>query len=52
MVSAAIIFAFYGKAPADALYVYFVKPLTGCGTATLTVNGRDDNIVLDRCGSI
>jgi hypothetical protein len=26
--------------------------LTGCGTATLTVNGRGENIELDRCGSI
>jgi hypothetical protein len=26
--------------------------LTGCGTATLTVNGRGESIELDRCGSI
>jgi ABC-type uncharacterized transport system permease subunit len=28
LISAAVIFALYGKAPADALYVYFIKPLT------------------------
>ncbi|WP_454813689.1 ABC transporter permease [Labrys neptuniae] len=33
VVSAAIIFALYGKAPGEALYVYFIKPLTGLRTA-------------------
>ncbi|MDQ0393193.1 ABC transporter permease [Labrys monachus] len=33
VVSAAVIFSLYGKAPGDALYVYFVKPLTSLRTA-------------------
>jgi len=33
LVSAAIIFGLYGKAPVDALYVYFIKPLTSQRTA-------------------
>ena len=32
VVSAAIIFELYGKPPGDALYVYFVKPLTSLRT--------------------
>jgi hypothetical protein len=30
----------------------YTLALTGCGTATLTVNGRGENIELDRCGPI
>jgi hypothetical protein len=30
----------------------YTLEMTGCGTAKLTVDGKSDNIVLDRCGSI
>jgi general nucleoside transport system permease protein len=32
VISAAIIFSFYGKAPGESLYVYFIKPLTSWRT--------------------
>ena len=30
----------------------YTLEMTGCGTAKLTVDGKSDNIVLDRCGSL
>jgi len=33
VITAAIIFGLYGKAPGEALYVYFIKPLTSFRTA-------------------
>jgi simple sugar transport system permease protein len=33
VISAAIIFSLYGKAPGEALYVYFIKPLTSFRTS-------------------